>query len=89
MRATAGMLIPWTSMEIIVMKKTMLKIWSEPGMSATTVNMAKMIGVAPFRPTQEMNTRALNDSFLNGRSERNTAKGRPIKVRNTPMSRAT
>ena len=83
------MLMPWISMETIVMKNTMLKICSEPGMSATTVNMAKMIGVAPFRPTQEMNTLALNESFLKGRSEMNTANGRPIKVRNIPMRSAT
>ena len=36
-----------------------------------------------------MNTRALNERFLNGRSEMNTASGRPMKVRKSPMSRAT
>ncbi len=81
--------MPWISIETIVMKKTMLKIWSEPGMSATTVNIAKMIGVAPLSPTHEMNTLALNESLLNGRSEMNTASGRPTKVMNIPISRAT
>ncbi len=76
-------------METIVIKNTMLKIWSEPGMPATTVNIAKMIGVAPFRPTHEMKALALNESFLKGRSEMKTESGLPTKVMNTPIRRAT
>ena len=38
------------------MKNTMLNICSEPGIPATIGYVAKIIGTAPFRPTQEVNS---------------------------------
>ena len=70
------------------MKNTMLNICSEPGIPATIGYVAKIIGTAPFRPTQEVNSLARNEILRNGSRQMKTVSGRPTKSRNNPMSKA-
>ena len=80
--------MPWNISDSSVMKNTMLNICSEPGIPSTIGYVAKIIGTAPFRPTQDVKILALNEIFLNGSRHSSTVSGLPTNIRNRPISSA-
>src|SRR5690606_30287254 len=78
--ATCEREVPCTIKEIKVQKNTILNIKSAWGTSAAKTIIAKIIGTAPRKPTQEINVLDLKDIFLKGSKQRNTLRGRVIKI---------
>jgi hypothetical protein len=68
----------------------MLKISPDLSIPASNGYVAKTIGTAPLRPTQETKCLVLFEILLKGISERKTAKGRDIiiseKATNNPIA---
>src|SRR5690606_32699330 len=74
--ATNGSDVPCTINETKVQKNTMLNISLALGKSATSGNMAKIIGTAPRNPTQDIYTLSLVGIFGKGNKHKKTVIGR-------------
>ena len=82
------MLMPCTINDIRVITNTILKIWSENSMPATTGYVANIIGTAPLNPTHETKSLDLIFTFLKGSNVRNTLAGLPTIIIKMPISTA-
>ncbi|OPZ94487.1 MAG: hypothetical protein BWY72_02332 [Bacteroidetes bacterium ADurb.Bin416] len=85
--ATAVRLVPCTTSDTSVIKNTVLKINLALGTSAARVIIAKIMGTAPFRPTQDTNNLSLEGMRRKGARHRKTLKGRVTRISATLMSK--
>ena len=78
--ATSVSVVPCVSRETIVQRNTTLKIISAYGTPCDLHKIAKMIGTAPFSPTQLSISLSRWWYCLNGSIQSHTANGREIKT---------
>src|SRR5690606_1686683 len=78
--ATSDNEVPCTTNETKVQKNTILNIKREFGISEANTIIAKIIGTAPRKPTQEIKVLSFPPIFLNGNKHKNTLKGRVMKI---------